>query len=74
VLGNELTKQIAYTAIQHYWKNGTPEDAVRVIVRAMEEASARTASVSRKYLLLQTRNTLALDTAIEEDRIACEMV
>jgi hypothetical protein len=74
VLGNELTKQIAYAAIQHYWKNGTPEDAVRVIVRAMEEASARTASVSRKYLLLQTRNTLALDTAIEEDRIACEMV
>jgi hypothetical protein len=72
VLGNELTKQIAYAAIQKYWKNGAAEDAVRVIVRAMEEASARTASVSRKYLLLQTRNTMNLDAAIEEDRMACK--
>ncbi len=74
VLGNELTRQIAYAAIQKYWKKGTPEDAVRVIIRAMEEAAARTASVSRKYLLLQTRDTISLDTAIEEDRKECGIV
>jgi hypothetical protein len=68
VLGNELTKQIAYAAIQENWKNGTPEDAVRVIVRAMEEAAARTASVSKRYILLQTRSTLGPDAAIGEDR------
>ncbi|MCG7855055.1 MAG: DUF2121 domain-containing protein [Methanoregulaceae archaeon] len=71
VLGNELTKQIAFAAIQKYWKNGTLEDAVRVIVRAMEEAASRTASVSRKYLLLQTRMTFSPDALIEEDRRAC---
>ncbi|NYT17149.1 MAG: DUF2121 domain-containing protein [Methanomicrobiales archaeon] len=71
VLGNDLTKQIAYAAIQNYWKNGTLEDAVRVIVRAMEEAAARTASVSRKYLLLQTRLTFSPDAVIEQDRRAC---
>ena len=74
VLGNELTKQIAYAAIQQYWKNGTLEDAARVIVRAMEEASARTASVSRRYLLLQTRNTTGLDVVIDEDRMVCQTV
>ena len=71
VLGNELTKQIANTAIQQYWKNGTFEDAVRVIVRAMEEAAARTASVSRSYLLLQTKNSADLDAVLEKDRMAC---
>jgi hypothetical protein len=74
VLGNELTKQIASAAIQKYWKNGTPEDAVRVIVSAMDEAAARTASVSRKYLLLQTRNTTRPDAAIERDRKKCETI
>jgi hypothetical protein len=74
VLGNELTKQIASAAIQQYWKNGTLEDAARVIVRAMEEASARTASVSRRYLLLQTRNTTGLDVVIDEDRMVCQTV
>ncbi len=71
VLGNELTRQIAHAAIQRYWKNGTSGDAVRVIVMAMEEAAARTASVSRSYLILQTRNTTGLEAAIEADRKAC---
>lgn len=71
VLGNELTRKIAYDAIQCYWKNGTPEDAVTVIVKAMQEAAARTASVSRSYLLLQTKSIARLDAVLEEDRQAC---
>lgn len=71
VLGNELTRKIAYDAIQRYWKNGTPEDAVTVIVKAMQEAAARTASVSRSYLLLQTKSIARLDAVLEEDRQAC---
>jgi hypothetical protein len=68
VLGNDLTKQIAHAAIRLYWKNGTCEDAVRVIVRAMETAAARTASVSRSYLLLQTKQSTDLGAVLDEDR------
>ena len=71
VLGNELTRQIAHSAIQRYWKKGTIEDAVTVIVRAMHEAAARTASVSRRYILLQTKSGALLDSVLDEDRRAC---
>ncbi|NYT07847.1 MAG: DUF2121 domain-containing protein [Methanomicrobiales archaeon] len=71
VLGNELTRQIAHAAIRQYWKNGTLEDAVRVIVQAMEEAATRTASVSRRYLLIQTKKSTDLDAVIGADRKAC---
>ena len=68
VLGNELTRQIAHSAIQRYGKEGTREDAVAVIVKAMNEAAARTASVSRSYILLQTIRCACLDTVLEEDQ------
>lgn len=71
VLGNELTRQIAHAAIQRYWKSGTLEDAVTVIVRAMHEAADQTASVSRSYLLLQTKSSARPDAALEEDRRTC---
>jgi hypothetical protein len=71
ILGNELTRQIAHSAIQRYWKKGTPEDAVTVIVMAMNEAAARTASVSKRYILLQTINSASLDAALEEDQRLC---
>jgi hypothetical protein len=54
VFGNEITKKIAHGVIRDYWKNGTLQDAVRIIVLAMEKASRETASVSRAFAVEQT--------------------
>jgi hypothetical protein len=67
ILGNEVTKAIANQTIREYWRNGTFEDAVRVIIRTMEKAAGRTASVSKQYVLLQTRNRVRLSALIERD-------
>jgi hypothetical protein len=72
VLGNEVTKRIAYEAIEANWKNGTFEDAVKVIIIAMETAASRTASVSRKYHILQTRREAELSGLIDQDRLEIE--
>jgi hypothetical protein len=68
VLGNEVTKKLANEVIHGSWKDGTFEDAVTIIVRALETSAARTASVSKKYLLLQTRKKAELSDIIEKDR------
>jgi hypothetical protein len=68
VLGNEVTKKIAHEAISSNWKDGTFEDAVKVIITALEIAASQTASVSKKYLILQTRATAELSGIIEKDR------
>jgi hypothetical protein len=68
VLGNEVTKRIANEAISANWKNGTFEEAVKVIIIAMGLAASRTASVSKKYLLLQTKEKSELSGIIEKDR------
>ena len=72
VLGNDVTKRIANEAIQEEWKNGTFEDAIRVIITALETAAARTASVSKKHLILQTREKTGLSAVIERDRKEAE--
>ena len=72
VLGNEVTKRIANEAIREEWKNGTFEDAIRVIITALETAAARTASVSKKHLILQTREKTGLSAVIERDRKEAE--
>ena len=53
--------------IREYWTQGTLEDAMRVIIRTMETAAARTASVSKQYVLLQTKNRVMLTGHIERD-------
>jgi hypothetical protein len=55
VLGNEVTKRVANTMIRSEWNTGTFPDAVRLIIRIMNAASSRTASVSRAFTILQTR-------------------
>ena len=72
VLGNEVTKRIANEAIREEWKNGTFEDAIRVIITALETAAAGTASVSRNHLILQTREKTGLSAVIERDRKEAE--
>lgn len=72
VLGNEVTKRVAQEAIDANWKNGTFEDAVRVIVTAMETAASFTASVSNKFLVVQTRKKVSLSGILEKDRLEIE--
>lgn len=68
VLGNEVTKAIANEAIRAEWKNGTFEEAIRVIITALDTAASRTASVSKNHLILQTREKTGLSAVIEKDR------
>jgi hypothetical protein len=72
VLGNEVTKRIAHEAIEGNWKNGTFDDAVKVVITAMETAASRTASASKEYLILQTRNKADLSGLIDKDRLDIE--
>jgi hypothetical protein len=67
VLGNPVTKQIAYTCIRENWKNGSIRDAIRIIMLIMEKASEATASVSGVYSLIQTASRVDLTEVIERD-------
>jgi len=67
VLGNEKTKAIAHRVIREGWKNGNLKDAVGIIIQAMRHASAETPSVSRQFILVQTRERADLDPAMERD-------
>ena len=68
VLGNEKTKAIAHRCIRESWKNGTLRDAVEIIARSMEWAYAETPTVSRRFILVQTREKADLGNVMEEDR------
>jgi hypothetical protein len=70
VLGNEKTKAIARRCIGERWKGGSLRDAVEIIARSMEEASAATPSVSRRFILVQTRKMAPLGKVMEEDGFA----
>jgi hypothetical protein len=65
VLGNDITKKIANECIRKHWKNGSLEDAVRVIVLAMEEAGRRTASVSRAFSIEQTHKRVDVSLVVD---------
>ncbi len=58
VLGNEIGKKIAHACIQKHWKSGSLEDAIRILMLAMETVSRQTASVGREYVLVQTTRTV----------------
>jgi len=66
VLGNEKTKAIAHRCIRKRWKNGSLRDAVEIITRSMERASAETPTVSRRFILIQTREKADLGKVMEE--------
>lgn len=68
VLGNQVTKHAARDSIREHWNNGGMQDAVRVIIMAMQRASERSASVSGQYSLIQTPDTVSIDEVIERDR------
>jgi len=67
VLGNEKTKAIAHRWIRERWKNGSLRDAVEIITRSMERASAETPSVSRRFILVQTREKADLGRVMEQE-------
>ncbi len=67
VLGNQVTQQIAHSCIRKHWKNGSIQDAIRIIMLAMKRASDATASVSGTYSLVHTASKTSLSEVIERD-------
>lgn len=67
VLGNRIAQEIALAAIREGWKDGGTEDAVRVIVLAMTRAAAKTASVSKWFVLIRTEAGADLDGLLARD-------
>jgi hypothetical protein len=67
VLGNQVTKQIACSCIREHWKNGSMDDAIRIIMLSMERASKATASVSGLYTLIHSTAKISLSAVIERD-------
>jgi hypothetical protein len=70
VLGNELTKALANQVIREGWRNGGLEDAIGIITRAMVRAAGETPSVSREFILVQTRTRGDIAGLMEEDGTA----
>lgn len=67
ILGNEVTREIAHDSIRTTWKDWTLADAVGTILRIMQTAASRTASVSDTFDLLQTRERTGFPGLIEKD-------
>jgi hypothetical protein len=69
VFGNEITKTIANRCIREHWKNGSLQDAVRIIVLAMDKASQETASVSRAFAVEQTTAKVNLFSIVNRETV-----
>jgi hypothetical protein len=67
VLGNEVAKAIANRCIRESWKGGGLAEAIRTIIFTMQVAARTTASVSREYVLVQTRQRRDVFDALERD-------
>jgi len=72
ILGNEITKEIAHGIIRTTWKEGTLADAIGIILQIMQTAASRTASVSRRFRLLQTRERSGFPGLMEKDMQASD--
>lgn len=68
ILGNEITREVAQGIIRTSWKDGTLADALGIILQIMQTAASRTPSVSRTFILLQTRERSGLPGLVEKDR------
>jgi hypothetical protein len=67
VLGNEKAKAVAHRIIGERWKNGGLRDAVEIIVRSLEQASAESPAVGRRFILIQTGEKADIGKVMEED-------
>jgi hypothetical protein len=67
VLGNEVAKRVAHRCITKGWKDGTLGDAIRILIRTLEEASRVSPTVSRSFLLVQTRSPADPARLLEDD-------
>jgi hypothetical protein len=67
VLGNEKAKAIAHRIIRERWKNGGLADAVEIIIRSLEQASAETPTVGRRFILIQTAEKADLGKVMDGD-------
>ncbi|MCX9088288.1 MAG: DUF2121 domain-containing protein [Candidatus Methanoperedens sp.] len=69
VLGNNITKEIANKCIRENWKNGGFHEAIKVLILSMEAAAKVSASVSKKFIIIQTSSNVNLSEVIEQDKI-----
>ncbi|MFA5295079.1 MAG: DUF2121 domain-containing protein [Methanoregulaceae archaeon] len=72
ILGNEVTRDIAHGIIRTSWKEGTLADAIGIIMQIMHAAASCTASVSRTFMLLQTRERSGFPGLVEKDMRASD--
>jgi hypothetical protein len=68
VLGNERTKAIAHRCIRERWRNGNIRDAIGIITRSLELAAQASASVSRQFIILETRERVDLAGILEREQ------
>ncbi|MDH7593556.1 MAG: DUF2121 domain-containing protein [Methanomicrobiales archaeon] len=54
VLGSEIGKAIAQNSINRYWKGGEIREAIEIIMRVMTDVAEKTATVSRRYVMVQS--------------------
>jgi hypothetical protein len=69
VLGNDRTKAIAKVCIRERWKGGGLREAVEILAGALGEAAEGTASVSRRFILVQSGERADLGRVMEGDGI-----
>lgn len=67
VLGNEATKRIAAGCIRNTGTSCSFEGALETIISIMETAASGTASVSRRYIILQSGSRIPLSPLIGRD-------
>jgi hypothetical protein len=67
VLGNETTKAVARRCISDGRRNGSLGDAREIIIRSMDLAGRESASVSRKFAILETREKADLEKVMERE-------
>lgn len=67
--GNEYTKQAANKCFQDNWtKTSNFEDAIRIVKLCMETVANKTASVSKKFVLVQTASSKDVLKVVENDK------
>jgi hypothetical protein len=67
--GNEFTKQIANKCFQDNWtKKSNFQDAIRILKLCMETVAEKTASVSKKFVMIQTTSNKDVLKVVDKDK------
>ncbi len=74
VLGSEIAKKVAGEGISRYWKGGGVKEAMEAVMRIMKEAAERTATVSRRYVMIQTGTRGEIREAMRRDGIPPDII